>query len=132
MLGFLTGLFSKSAASPIDAIGNVFDKLFTSDDERAQANIVLEKLRQHPAELQAEITKVEASHRSMFVAGGRPFIIWVCGIGLLFTFLVNPIFQWLTGELGPNLPMDHMIDLVYALLGLGSLRTIEKFGGKTK
>lgn len=132
MLGFLSGLFSKSAASPIEAIGGVLDDLFTSDEERAQANIVLEKLRQHPNELQAAITKVEAQHRNIFVAGARPFIIWVCGIGLAFTFIVNPIFQWYTGELGPNLPMDHIIDLVYALLGLGAYRTVEKFGGKTK
>lgn len=125
-------LFSKASSSPIEAIGNVFDKLFTSDDERAKSAIILEKLRQHPKELQVAINKIEASHRSIFVAGGRPFIIWVCGIGLFFTFIVNPIFQWLTGELGPNLPMDHIIDLVYALLGLGALRTVEKFGGKTK
>lgn len=132
MLGFLTGLFSKSGASPIEAIGEVLDKLFTSDEEKAQAAIVLEKLRQHPNELQAAITKVEASHRNMFVAGARPCIIWVCAIGLAFTFIVNPIFQWFTGELGPNLPMDYIIDLVYALLGLGAYRTVEKLGGKTK
>lgn len=132
MLGFLTGLFSKSGATPIEAIGGVLDKLFTSDEEKAQAAIVLEKLRQHPNDLQAAITKIEASHRSLFVAGGRPFIIWVCGIGLCFTFIVNPIFQWFTGHLGPNLPMKYIIDLVYALLGLGAFRTIEKFGGKTK
>lgn len=125
-------LFSIASATPIEAIGNVFDKLFTSDDERAKSAIILEKLRQHPAELQVELNKVEAAHRSLFVAGGRPFIIWICGIGLFFTFIINPIFQWLTGELGPNLPMDHIIDLVYALLGLGTLRTIEKFGGKAK
>lgn len=132
MVGFLTGLFSKAAASPIEAIGGVLDKLFTSDEEKAQASIVLEKLRQHPHELQAAINKVEAGHRSMWVAGARPAILWICALGLGFTFIVNPLFQWFTGELGPNLPMDNIIDLVYALLGLGGLRTIEKLGGRTK
>ncbi len=132
MLGFLTGLFSKSTSSPIEAIGGVLDDLFTSDEERAQANIVLEKLRQHPAELQAAISKVEASHRSLWVAGARPFVVWVCGVGLAFTFLINPLIQWYTGKPGPVLPTSIMIDLLIGILGLGGLRTIEKLAGKTK
>jgi len=128
----LAKLFGGSIAEPIKAIGNVFDKLFTSDDEKAQARIVLEKLRQHPHELQAEINKIEASHRSIFVAGWRPFIGWVCGSGLAYSFIINPIIQWYTGAPGPELPTSVMHDLVISLLGLGALRTAEKFGNKTK
>ena len=94
MLGFLSGLFSKSTSSPFEAIASVIDDFHMSGEEKAAANLVLEKLRQRPNELQAAITKVEAQHRNIFVAGARPFIIWVCGIGLAFTFIVNPIFQW--------------------------------------
>jgi hypothetical protein len=49
----------QAIASPVEAVGNVFDKLFTSDEEKLQAQAVLEKLRQHPGELQVELNKIE-------------------------------------------------------------------------
>ncbi|MBU2714167.1 3TM-type holin [Zooshikella harenae] len=116
----------------IDAIRNVLDKVTTSDAERMQAEILLERLRQQPQVLQVELNKLESQHRSLFVAGWRPFIGWVCGLGLTFTFLINPIVQWVSGKPGPQLPFDIMTELVLALLGLGTLRTAEKFGGQTK
>ena len=131
-MGILGKLFSSSAAEPIEAIGNVFDKLFTSDDERAKAQAVLEKLRQEPHLLQAEINKIEAAHRSTFVAGWRPAIGWVCAAGLAFPFLINPVLQWYTGEPGPEMPTDDLTTLIMALLGLGGLRTVEKLSGKAK
>lgn len=131
-MSFFKSLFTSSAAQPIDAVGNAIDKIFTSDEERAQAAAVMEKLRQQPHILQAEITKIEASHRSMFVAGGRPAIIWICAAGLSFPFVINPVLQWYTGTAGPALPTDSLINLVLALIGLGALRTAEKFGGKAK
>lgn len=132
-MSWLSALFAgRGAAQPIDAIGNVLDRLFTSDAERFHAAAVMEKLRQHPAELQAEINKIEAAHRSMFVAGWRPFIGWICGAGLSFVFLVNPLIQWTTGAPGPDMPTGIMVELVIVLLGMGTLRTFEKLKGVTK
>lgn len=119
-------------AQPIEAIGNVLDKLFTSDAERAQAQAVLEKLKQHPAELQVALNKIEAQHRSLFVAGWRPFIGWICGLGLGNVYIINPWLQWLYGIEGPQLPLNVMVELIIAMLGLGTLRTAEKFGGRAK
>jgi hypothetical protein len=131
-MGFLSNLFDGGAASSVDAVGNALDGLFTSDEERAQAEAVMEKLRQQPGKLQVELNKVEAQHRSIFVAGWRPFIGWVCGAGLAFTFLVNPIIQWVSNKPGPTMQTDIMMELVIAMLGLGALRTAEKFAGRTK
>ena len=131
-MSFLGKIFGKATSEPIEAVGNVFDKLFTSDEERAQADFVMQKLRQRPSELQIELNKIEAQHRSIFVAGWRPFIGWVCGCGLAFTFLINPIIQWYSEKPGPVMPVDIMTELVMALLGLGALRTAEKFGGRAK
>ena len=64
-------------AQPIEAIGNVLDKLFTSDDEKLSRQEALARLAQQPAMAQIEINKIEAAHRSVFVAGWRPFIGWV-------------------------------------------------------
>src|SRR5688500_13633368 len=128
----LTAIVSQAAIPPVEAIGKVLDKLFTSDEERATAAIVMEKLRQHPAELQVELNKIEAQNRSAYIAGWRPFIGYICGIGLAITFIIDPLFQWVTGKPGPELPTNVMMDLVIALLGLGTLRTVEKIQGKTK
>jgi hypothetical protein len=125
-------LIGEGISKPIEAIGNVLDRLFTSDDEKAQAKIVLEKLQQHPAELQVELNKIEASQRSLFIAGWRPFIGWICGVGLSFAFVINPLIQWFTGKPGPELPLTVIMNLVIALLGLGGLRTYEKVKGISK
>lgn len=131
-MGIFSKLLGGGAAKPIEAIGNTFDQLFTSDEERLQAEAVLTKLAQKPHILQAEINKIEAGHRSMFVAGWRPMIGWVCGVGLAFPFIANPILQWATGDPGPVLPTEALTSMVLALLGLGTLRTVEKLQGKSK
>jgi hypothetical protein len=133
-MGWLTGLLGGgSVAEPIQAVGNIIDQVFTSDDEREQAAIIKQKLAMQPALIQAEISKVQAQHRSTFVAGARPFLMWVCGAGFLFAFVVNPILQWLAPELGsPELPLSAMMELTLAMLGLAGLRTAEKIRGVAK
>ena len=131
-MSWLTKLFGGASAQPIEAVGNVLDKLFTSDEEKLDKRIILERLAQQPQLAQVELNKIEAQHRSIFVAGWRPFIGWVCGLGLANVFLLNPWIQWLTEKPGPAMATDVMVELVVALLGLGMLRTAEKFGGRTK
>tara|TARA_R110002110_G_C13266224_1_gene701296 strand:- start:83 stop:481 length:399 start_codon:yes stop_codon:yes gene_type:complete len=127
-------LFGGSAIKePIEAVGSVLDSLFTSKEEKLNLEIVKERLAQKPAMIQAEISKVQAGHRSMFVAGARPFLMWVCGVGFAYAFIVDPLISWLlpTTE-KPELPLDVMMELTLAMLGLSSLRTVEKLANKTK
>lgn len=131
-MGILDKLIGGSIAEPVEAVGNVLDKLFTSDGERLDKAAVMERLRQQPAMAQVEINKLEAQHRSIFVAGWRPFIGWVCGIGLANAFLVTPLLDAFLPEYSFELPTDVMAELVIALLGLGALRTFEKVTGKAK
>ena len=133
-MGILSSLFGggSAVAQPIEAIGNIIDSVFTSDEERAQGELLKQRLAMKPALMQAEINKVQAGHRSTFVAGARPFLMWVCGLGFLFAFVINPILQWIAPELGsPELPLDAMLELTLAMLGLAGLRTVEKLNGKT-
>lgn len=131
LISWLSG--GKAVAEPIEAVGNVLDALFTSDDERLDKELIKQRLAQQPALAQAEITKVQAQHRSTFVAGARPFILWVCGFGFLFSFVINPVIQWIHPEAGsPVLPLEVMMELTLAMLGLAGLRTIEKLQGKSK
>jgi len=132
-MSFFASLFSSVSAEPITAVGNVLDNLFTSDDERLDKDIIKQRLLQQPALVQAEISKVQAQHRSAFVAGARPFLMWVCGFGFLMAFLLNPVLQWLYPENGaPVLPLEVMMELTLAMLGLSGLRTVEKLKGVSK
>ena len=127
----LTG--GSGVVEPVVAIGNVIDKLFTSDEERAAGELLKQKLAQAPQLAQSEINKVQAGHRSTFVAGARPFLMWVCGMGLLFAFVLNPIIEWIAPERGsPDLPLEAMMELTIAMLGLAGLRTVEKLKGVSK
>jgi hypothetical protein len=118
---------------PVEAIGNVIDKLFTSDEERAAGELLKQKLAQAPQLAQSEINKVQAGHRSTFVAGARPALMWVCALGFLFAFFINPMLQWLLPNAGsPELPLDAMLELTLAMLGLAGLRTVEKLKGVAK
>ncbi|WP_298774550.1 3TM-type holin [uncultured Shewanella sp.] len=133
MAGLLSSLFSGSVAEPVAAIGSVLDDLFTSDEERLNLEMVKQRLAQKPALAQTEINKVQASHRSVFVAGARPFLMWVCGLGFLFAFVINPVLQWLFPDVGtPELPLNIMMELTLGMLGLAGLRTVEKLKGVSK
>lgn len=83
---------------------------------------------------QMDINKAEAGSSSVFVAGARPFIMWVCGIGLAMQFLVSPLLQWGAAMFGktvilPPLDMGTLLTLLLGMLGLGGMRTFEKLNG---
>lgn len=138
-MSVLGTLFGGGVAAPIEAVGNVLDKLFTSDDEKLDKKVILERLAQQPALAQVELNKLEAQHRSVFVAGWRPFIGWVCGFALAWHFVIYDLLNWITINFFPtvtNLPVlsgtDTLLTLVLSLLGLGGMRTFEKMAGKAK
>ena len=84
-------------------------------------------------ELQSEINKVEAQHRTIFVAGWRPFIGWVCGVALAYNFVLRDMLIWFIGpeQVPPALQMEHLMTVLIGMLGLGGMRTFEKFNNKS-
>jgi len=83
--------------------------------------------------VQSEINKMEAQHRSVFVAGWRPFIGWICGVALLYNFIIRDVIAWLSPDaIPPAIQMDQLITILLGMLGLGGLRTFEKIKDKTK
>lgn len=133
MMGLLTKLFSTTSQDPIQTVGNILDELFTSEEEVLKQDLLKARLVAKSAQVQAKINALSASHRSVFVAGARPFLLWVCGFGFLFSFVVNPILQWLWPEVGaPVLPLNVMLELTLGMLGLAGLRTVEKIKGVAK
>lgn len=128
----------------LDPIGGIveglalgLDELFTSEEERAAAKLKLQALMQQPHILQAVANIEGAKHRSIFVAGWRPAIGWVAALGLGYQYLVLPFAGLINAYLKlpadlPNLESDQLMTLVLALLGLGGMRTYEKFKGVSK
>lgn len=132
-MSWFTSIFTSAAAEPITAIGNVVDSLFTSDDERLTHEEVKIRLMQKPQLAQAEINKVQAASRSTFVAGARPFLMWVCGVGLGMAFIINPLIVTFFKDVEEiPVPLEQMMELTLAMLGLATLRTVEKLNGVSK
>jgi len=68
------------------------------------------------------------------VAGARPAIMWVACLGLLWSFFLAPIMNWVVVISGssiqpPVLNTEGLMTLTLSLLGLGGLRTAEKWKG---
>lgn len=131
-MGLFDKLIGGAAVSAVQGVANVVDQFVETDDEKRAWEQVKAKMAQEPQLAQIELNKVEASHRTMWVAGWRPAIGWICATGLAFIFIVNPVIQWLSDKAGPELPIEALFSLVLGMLGLGGLRTYEKLSGKTK
>ncbi len=124
----------------------VIDRLWPNPTDAAAAKLELLKMQQSGelaqlaadtdiAKAQAAINTAEAGNASVFVAGARPFIMWVCGSGLAMQFLVAPLATWIAGLLGkavvfPALDMGTLLTLLMGMLGLGGMRTVERLNGK--
>lgn len=140
------------ALDPLTAgleIGNkLIDHFFPNAAEKDAAKLKLLELQQN-GELtqitgQLKINEIEAGHSSLFVAGGRPFIIWVCGVALALSYIPKALFLtafWgmqayklisaggTTLPVFPDLGVTDLIGLLAAMLGLGGMRTFEKWAG---
>ena len=87
---------------------------------------------------QIAVNKAEAESGSLFKGGWRPFIGWVCGTAFAYHFVIQPVMLFVVAIFGielPDLPvfdMSTLLTVLGGLLGLGSLRTYEKFKGEDK
>jgi holin (3TMs family) len=90
-----------------------------------------------PVLAQLAVNAKEAEHDSVFVAGWRPFVGWVCGGAFAYTFILQPfmvfttvLFKWQAPPL-PVLDMMPMLTVLGGMLGLGAMRSYEKVKGET-
>ena len=126
----------------IGPVTGLLDKFIEDKDAKnAMAHEIAtmaERAAHEAAMAQVEVNKAEAQHRSIFVAGWRPFIGWVCGIALAYHFVLAPFIvfgvAWFGAEI-PELPafdMDSLMTVLLGMLGLGGMRSFEKAKGLTK
>ena len=138
MMNILGNLGAGGIGSIINGVGKIADDLITTDKERLEIALKEKELDTQILSKVHETNIAEAQHRTLFVAGWRPFIGWVSGLALAYTFLIQPIFLWinsiynLTATPPPQLNDDLLFNIVLAMLGIAGLRTYEKQKGLTR
>ena len=92
-----------------------------------------EKHAQELAKGQLAINKEEAKSGNIFIAGWRQFIGWSCGVALVWHFIAAPFIIFFAALFGATLPplpefdMGSLMTVLMGMLGLGGLRTFEKY-----
>lgn len=129
-------------------IGKVLDRAWPDPAQKAQAAIALEELRQagefkaldaelQAMQMQADTNKVEAANPDRFVSGWRPAVGWVCASALAWHYIGRPVASWALIMAGgdtpiPEVELGDLLVILLGMLGLGGLRTAEKFKGVTR
>lgn len=81
---------------------------------------------------QMQVNAMEAQHSSIFVAGWRPFIGWICGLSIGWHFLLHPMVIWYMSiwkpllKPPPSLDLSQLYPVIIGMLGLGVYRSYEK------
>ena len=96
------------------------------------------------AEILMKMSAIEAANARLFVSGWRPAVGWVCVLGLGYTFLLKPLLPWIIAvgalivgkqSIVPALPpvdIGELIILLGGMLGLGAMRSVDKFNSLPK
>ncbi len=122
------------AEAVIGVVDNVLDKFVEDKDLRTKLNHELKTQVQQANLAQIAVNQEQARHPSIFVAGARPAIMWICAFGLGWQFVFQPICVWAlavwaTDLTIPIIPTVGLITLTLSLLGLGGMRSFEKSKG---
>jgi hypothetical protein len=128
--------------SLIGPVTGLLDKFIPDADEKAKLAheiATMAEKQAHEANMgQLEINKMEAQHRSVFIAGWRPFLGWGLSFAMIWHFVIVPMLTFgfaYAGVAPPELPafdMESLMTVLLGMLGLGGLRTFEKAKGLTK
>ena len=115
----------------------ILDKFVPDPQARQNAENELRSSLQLWDKGQTDVNAVEAANANIFVSGWRPFIGWVCGAALAYQYVAAPLLIWVATSL--HIPLatppkldDTLWQLVFAMLGLGGMRTFEKIKGVSR
>lgn len=124
----------------ISAIGNTISTVITriwpdaTESEKAKLALLSQELEQEfrLQQGQIETNQEQAKHSSVFVAGARPAILWVCGAALAYASIIDPIMRFAArvwfgyeGEF-PAIDTEITLQILFGMLGFGGYRTVEK------
>jgi hypothetical protein len=120
---------------------DIIDKIVPDKNAAAKAKASIEaaliEAANKGALAQLEVNKVEAVHRSLFVAGWRPAIGWICAIAIGWTYIGAPIITSIAKFKGVELELvaidlEYLLELIFGMLGLAGMRSWEKSRGISK
>jgi len=131
----VSGLFS--------AAQSLIERFFPDPEKKAAAQLELLKMQQNGdlaalaaetdlAKMQIAVNVEEAKSTNWFIAGARPFILWVCGFAFAYVSVVEPIARFVakvwfsySGDF-PVIDTNLTMQVLFGILGLGAMRTLEK------
>ena len=125
----------------IGPVTGLLDQFIEDKDQKArlahEISTMAERHAQDLAKGQLEVNKAEAASRNVFVAGWRPFIGWVCGVAMAYNYVVQPMLIFGLAQADylvalPAIDLSEMMPVLLGMLGLGGLRSFEKFKGLSK
>lgn len=122
-------------SSLVAPVSGLLDKFIEDKDQRAllahEIATLAEKQAQEKMIGQIKTNQIEAAHQSMFVAGWRPAVGWVCALAMLLNFILIPFINLGMEFAGQDIrldliQMDTMMPVLLGMLGLGGMRSYEK------
>jgi hypothetical protein len=120
--------------SVVGVAGKVLDKFIEDKDLKTKLSHELKSQIVSLDLAQAQTNLEQAKHPSVFIAGARPAIMWICAFGLGWQFVFQPVAAWIIAVSGSDvlLPLfetEGLMPLTLSLLGLGGMRSFEKYKG---
>ena len=140
------GIDVTGLGSVAELVGKIADKVWPDPAERDKAKLAIFEAQQagefkemdqalQLATGQMDVNKVEAASTSLLVSGGRPFCIWVGGVALAYASILEPLLRF-GASVGfgyhgafPVLDTTVTTQVLMGLLGLGAMRSVDKFNG---
>jgi hypothetical protein len=129
------GIAGDAITAAIKPIAQGLDELFTSDDERLTHDETLARIKQSPYLASLQVSLQALKHRTVFVAGGRPYLLWVCGTAIAYNYILRDIMAWGIKVWyplmipPPALEMGVMLTVLGTVLGVGGMRSYDKAKG---
>ena len=118
----------------IGPVTGLLDKFIPDADQKAklahEIATMSEKHAQEIALAQIKVNEAEAKG-NWFQSSWRPATAWVCVLGFLVNFLVSPICAGF-GIIIPQADTATMLPVLMGMLGLGTMRTVERLKGKDR
>lgn len=120
--------------SVIESVGKVADHFVTTDKERLSLELEAKRIEQANDLAQIGANTKEAESSSLFVAGWRPCIGWICGFALLYVSVLQPVAEFIANLYGytgkfPEIDTSITMQVLFGMLGLSGMRTYEKTKG---
>jgi hypothetical protein len=121
----------------IGPVTGLLDKFVEDKDQKAalahEISTMADRHAQELALAQVEVNKAEASSGSVWKGGWRPFVGWVCGTAFAYHFVIQPLAIFVVAAYGMEIPalpefdMGQLMTVLMGMLGLGGLRSFEKY-----